>query len=254
MVSMPKSGNANVAMTKCSACPLRKLKNFREFTAEELDFVSSFKRGELNVDKGATILVEGAHSAHIYTVLRGWSFRYKMLEDGRRQIVNYALPGDLVGLQGSLMGEMQHSVEALSPVTLCVFERDRLWSLFENHASLGYDVTWIAAGQERILDENLLSVGRRSALERAAYLIAFLHQRAKLLGVSGGGRLSIPITQQHVADTLGLSIVHTNKTLRKLAARNMIRWLERSCEVLDLDGLLEISGWESLTEENRPFI
>lgn len=251
---MPKSKNANTAMTKCSACPLRNLKIFREFTAEELEFVSRFKSGELTVDKGATILVEGAHSAHIYTVLSGWSFRYKMLEDGRRQILNYVLPGDLIGLQGSLMGEMQHSVEALSQVTLCVFERDRLWSLFEKHASLGYDVTWMAAGQERILDENLLSVGRRSALERAAYLIAFLHHRAKLLGIASGNRLSIPITQQHVADTLGLSIVHTNKTLRKLAGRKMIRWLDRSCEVLDLDGLLEISGWERTAEVNRPFI
>ncbi|TIU18403.1 MAG: cyclic nucleotide-binding domain-containing protein, partial [Mesorhizobium sp.] len=109
-------------------------------TAEpELAFISKFKKGELTVDKGATVLVEGSHSAHLYTVLSGWAFRYKLLQDGRRQILNYLMPGDLIGLQGSVMGEMQHSVEALSPMLLCVFERDNLHELYRNHPGLAYD-------------------------------------------------------------------------------------------------------------------
>lgn len=211
-------------------------------------------RLELAVDGGATILVEGAHSAHLFTVLSGWGFRYKMLDDGRRQILNYVMPGDLIGLQGSLMGEMQHSIEALSPVTLCVFERGKLNRLFENYPELAYDLTWIAAREERILDENLLSIGRRSALERAAYLIAFLYQRAEVLDLFSNSRVAIPISQQHVADTLGLSIVHTNKTLKKLAERGLIRWAEKGCNVRDIDGLLAVSGWEGLREPKRPFI
>ena len=110
----------------CEECPLRPLDTFREFNDKELAFMREFKTGELRVDGGATILVEGAHSAHLYTVLSGWGFRYKTLEDGRRQILNYVLPGDLIGLQGPVLGEMQHSVEALQPVVLCVFERERL--------------------------------------------------------------------------------------------------------------------------------
>src|SRR5690349_20044448 len=94
----------------CEKCPLRAMETFRDFTKEELAFVSRLKRGELAVDKGATVLMEGHHSAHLYTVLSGWAFRYKLLPDGRRQILNYMMPGDLVGLQGSLLGEMQHSV------------------------------------------------------------------------------------------------------------------------------------------------
>ncbi|MCW5605626.1 MAG: Crp/Fnr family transcriptional regulator, partial [Burkholderiales bacterium] len=218
--------------TPCQQCPLRKLPEYREFTAKELDFVSQFKGGELSVERGATILVEGMHSAHLFTVLSGWAFRYKLLPDGRRQIMNYVLPGDLIGLQGSLMGEMDHSVEALTPVTLCVFERSKLERLFERHASLAYDLTWIAAHEERILDEHLLSLGRRTALERTAYLLSFIHHRAKAVGFSDGRRV-IPITQQHVADTLGLSLVHTNKTIRKLLDRKLVRWLDRGCEVLD---------------------
>ena len=105
-----------------------------------------------------------------------------------------------------------------------------------------------------MLDEHLLSLGRRSAMERAAYLIAFLHQRAAAVGLSGSSTLHIPITQLHVADTLGLSIVHTNKTLRKLAERKLIRWLDRSCEVLDVQGLMDIAEWDGLDERKRPLI
>lgn len=115
------NGRPNGAYTPCEQCPLRRRTNLREFTAEELGFVKQFKVDELRVELGASFLREGAQSEHLYTVLHGWAFRYKMLDDGRRQILNYALPADMLGLQGTLMREMEHSVEALTPLTLCVF-------------------------------------------------------------------------------------------------------------------------------------
>jgi CRP-like cAMP-binding protein len=228
--------------------------HFRAFTPEELRFVSGFKRGELVAETGSAILSEGAHSAQMFTLLSGWAFRYKMLEDGRRQILNYLLPGDLVGLQGSVLGQMEHSVEALTPTVLCVFQRDKLDDLFTQHPGLGFDITWLASREERMLDENLLSLGRRSALERAAYLLAFLHLRAMSVGLAERKKLLVPITQQHVADTLGLSLVHTNKTLKKLAEKKLIRWLDRACEVIDAEGLHEVAGWEGISERGRPLI
>ena len=238
----------------CEECPLRPLDTFRDFNDKELAFMREFKTGELRVDGGATILVEGAHSAHLYTVLSGWGFRYKTLEDGRRQILNYVLPGDLIGLQGPVLGEMQHSVEALQPVVLCVFERERLHRLFQNHPSLAYDVTWLAAREESMLDDHLLSIGRRTAAERAAYLLSFLHQRMDALNLNGDVEKRIPITQTHIADTLGLSSVHTNRTLRKLAARGYIRWEPRGCSILKPEALLVLSGWDGIVEKGRPLI
>ena len=248
------STSAAAGKIECAKCPLRDLHAFREFTPAELRFVSTFKTGELVVDKGATVVVEGSNSAHLYTVLSGFAFRYKVLEDGRRQILNYAMPGDLVGLQGTLMGEMQHSVEALTPVRLCVFERAKIHDLFSGHPGLGYDMTWIAAREERILDEHLLSIGRRTAIERAAYLLAFLSVKARQTGYAQDDPAILPLTQQHVADTLGLSIVHTNKTLRKLAAKGYIRWLDRGCEVPAIEPLRELSGWHEDIEPPRPFL
>ena len=253
MSSQPSRSPA-VRQYPCEKCPLRPLPAFRAFEPQELAFISTFKKGELAVDKGATVLVEGSHSAHLYTVLSGWAFRYKLLSDGRRQILNYSMPGDLIGLQGSLMGEMQHSVEALSPMLLCVFEREQLHELYRNYPGLAYDITWIASREERMLDENLLSIGRRTALERAAYLIAFIASRARSAGLNGKTPVQIPITQQHIADTLGLSLVHTNKTIRKLIDRKLILWRDGGCVVVDHDGLKMLARWEGLGEERRPLI
>lgn len=246
--------NTSAHRIPCEKCPLRALPSFRAFTPEELRFISSFKRGELSAEPGTMVLSEGMHSAQLFTLLSGWAFRHKTLDDGRRQILNYLLPGDLVGLQGSVTGEMQHSVEALTPVVLCVFQRDQLHEMFRSHPGLGFDVTWLASREERMLDEHLLSVGRRTALERAAYLIAFLHARATSVSLTVPQRVLIPVTQQHVADTLGLSIVHTNKTLRKLADSKLIRWHDRACEVLNAAGLRDAASWDGLGETRRPLL
>jgi CRP-like cAMP-binding protein len=239
----------------CHHCPLRQRPGFRDFNESELDFIASFKASDVLAEPGASIITEGERHAQLYTVLTGWGFRYKILEDGSRQILNYILPGDLIGLQGNIMLEMQHSVEALTRMTLCAFERDRLMTLYEQHPSLAYDITWLAAREETMLDEHLLSVGRRSAMERAAYLLSFLDWRAKSTGASSDDRpANIPVTQQHCADTLGLSLVHTNKTFRKLAADKLIRWLEKGCEVIDVDGLRKLAGWTPPVEPKRPFL
>jgi CRP/FNR family transcriptional regulator, anaerobic regulatory protein len=239
----------------CEKCPLRQLKCLREFTAKELEFVSNFKSGELNVQAGTSILLQSTNSAHLYTVLSGWSFRYKTLPDGRRQILNYAMPSDLLGLQGSVNDEMQHSVEALTDVMLCVFPREKLWDLYTNYPTLAFDVTWIAAREEQILDEGLTSVGRRTAMERLAYLLLTLFQRAEEVGLTKGNSIQFPFTQQHVADTLGLSLVHTNKTLQRLNATKTMRWKGRRFEILDREALAKLASYERPDPQaRRPFI
>lgn len=228
----------------CERCPIRKLAAFRPFTPEELEFVKTFKSGELTVDPRATILQEGTSSTHLFTVLQGWAFRYKMLPDGRRQLLNFALPGDFLGLQASLFKEMSHSVEALTQMLLCVFPRERLWELYQHYPGLAFDVTWLASREEQILDQNLLSVGRRTALERTAFLLLHLHERANAVGLAPVDRFFPPLTQQHLADALGLSIVHTNKTLKRLSERKIIRWKNRELEILDVKALREIAWWD----------
>lgn len=247
--------NAARRQVSCQRCPLRQHKIFRPFTPEELAFVNEFKTGELTVEAGSMLFLEGTSSAHLYTVLSGSAFRYKLLADGRRQILNYCLPGDFIGLQGSVMQEMRHSVEALSDMVLCVFQREGLWRLFERHAGLSFDVTWLAARSEQMVDQQLLSVGRRSALERCAHLLLHLSRRAEALQLKGAPTtVCIPITQQHIADTLGMSLVHTNRTLGRLIRDRVIRWKEHEFEILNHKRLAEIVGDDVEEEGVRPLL
>lgn len=239
---------------RCENCFLRRLEGFRSVNTEEARFVSEFKSGEIRCDSGMNLISEGAFSPHLYTVLEGWGFRYKSLEDGRRQILNFLVPGDMVGLQGALLEQMDHSVDALTPMRLCVFERNRFMKIFERSAELAFDVTWLAAREERMLDGHLLSVGQRTALERAAYLIAFLYYRGLRSGLVSEKMPHIPLNQNLVADTLGLSLVHTNKTLKKLQLKNLVAWRGRGCEVLDPEGLAALAEWEPPKAEQRPLI
>jgi CRP-like cAMP-binding protein len=203
---------------------------------------------------GISFLREGTRSEHLYTVLKGWAFRYKVLDDGRRQILNYALPADMVGLQGTLMREMQHSVEALSPLVLCIFPRSKLWDLYSRLPSLAFDITWLAAREEQLIDEHLVSLGRRTALERTAFLLLHLFLRAEEAGLVKDASIQFPFTQQHVADTLGMSLVHTNKTLKRLFLAKAVRWKDRVFEVLDRAALENIAGSSVSQHVPRPFI
>ena len=241
-------------LTPCEQCPLRGRSCLREFDAEELSFIKEFKVDELRVEPGASFLREGSRSEQLYTVLSGWAFRYKMLDDGRRQILNYALPADMVGLQGALMREMEHSVEALTPLVLCVFPRAKLWELYSRFPSLAFDATWLAAREEQLIDENLVSLGRRTALERAAYLLLHPFARAEESGLVKNGAIQFPFTQQHLADTLGMSLVHTNKTLKRLYQSKAVRWKDRVFEIADRAALEAIAGGNVSQQRPRPFI
>lgn len=224
---------AQPRQTRCRACPLKNHKIFRQVSVAEIDFIETFKSGEFVTDAGATILAEGTNGPHLFTVLSGWAFRYKLLPDGRRQILSFVLPGDFLGLQSSMASEMHHSVEALTPMVLCVFPKNRLWSLYEKHPSLAFDLTWLASQSERSLDENLLSLGRRTASEKVSFVLLDVFERARQVGMTAGNKLRLPFTQQHLADALGLSLVHTNKTLKALTARRLFRWKNGDFEILD---------------------
>lgn len=244
----------NTRGTPCELCPLRKRRGLRDFSADELQFVKTFKTDELQLSPGDTFLQQGEPSEYLYTVLRGWAFRYKTLDDGRRQILNYALPADMVGLQGALLQNMEHSVEALTDMSVCVFPRSKLWELYSKTPSLAFDITWLAAREEQLLDAGLLNVGRRTALERTAYVLLQLYARAEEAGLTKDGAIQFPFTQQHLADTLGMSLVHTNKTLRRLFATKSASWKDRRFELHDRDALIRIAGENVMPYQGRPFI
>ncbi len=205
----------------CFECELRACGAFKPISELELAFINEMKRDHLKLPAGADIIPAGLEQAELYTLYSGWAFRFKTLPDGRRQILNIHLPGDLMGLQGAMFDAAQYGVEALTEVEVCLLPRRKVWSVFENMPELAFDVTWLGAREESHVDEHLTSAGRRTASERIAALIIMLYKRANALGLVLNGAMPFPLTQQHIADTLGLSLVHTNKSLAKLRRLGM---------------------------------
>ena len=236
--------------TACRDCPLRSLKLFHEPTGEELELVQSLKRRERRLDAGEALIHEGQTDAPLYTLLQGWAFRYKTLSDGRRQILSFLLPGDFIGVQQKMGDAAAHGVETLTDALFCVFQRDSLWELHRRSPMMGFNVTWLTAHEESMVDDTLLSVGRRTAEERIASMLILLFKRAAALQADAGvGGIPFPLTQQHIADGLGLSLVHTNKTLRKLERRGLHRIADGRLHLCDVKAMARLAD---LYGDGRP--
>lgn len=215
----------------------------------------NFKQGELALQAGSTVLAEGTNSPHLYTVLSGWAFKYKTLEDGRRQVLNFAMPGDFLGLQSLVFDSMGHSVESLTDVVLCAFPREQLWTLFQAHAGLAFDVTWLVSREEAILGDYLLSVGQRRAGERIAFILLHLFRRARQLGLVRENVVDFPFTQEHLADAVGFSLAHTNKSLKRLYATGTFKWTGSMFELVDEEKLAALVSYSASPADGvRPFL
>ena len=243
-----------IAGTSCLLCPLRELDVFKNRNRSEVVFIQRFKTGEDFATAGSTIVAEKSHTERLFTVLSGWVFRYRTLEGNRRQIINYGLPGDFLGLQATLDDSMSHGIESLTDVVLCHFEREKLWELYADHPRLAYDMTWLAARQERSFEEQLLTLGKRTAFERIAYLLWHLYDRARDVGLVRNETVALPIRQRHIADTLGLSLVHTNKTLQKLKETGAIEIADRYLHVRHEADLIRLGRIDTSLSAGRPLI
>jgi len=238
----------------CRSCPLRELKTFARNSDAQLAFIQALKKQEVNLKRGEQILPEGGRTGELFTLLFGMAFRYRTLRDGRRQILNFLFPGDLIGLQEQIAVNSPHGVESLTDVKLCAFAGENLWELYRQHPRLGYDITWLAAHEEHIVDDNMLSIGRRTAIERIAMLLIHVFKRAEQSGLSSDGSAPFPINQQHIADALGLSLVHTNKTMRRLEKLGLHRIENNRLRLLKAGVLQRMADYFAMPLRARPLI
>ena len=241
-------------VTKCMNCPLRKHDLFADMCTADIEVLQRFKAGERNVEAGTTILTEGSNSPQLYTALRGMGLRSKLLSNGRRQVVNFVLPGDFIGLQAGLMGEMGHSVEATTDMTLCVFDKRALKDFFRENPDRAYDLTWLASTEEHFLGDALAAVGQRTAVQAVAWALTRVFMRGKRLAMVIGNTMPLPFRQQDLADALGLSLVHTNKTLARLRERQLVRWMDGELRIPNLGDLARVAMIERLKLPERPLI
>lgn len=240
--------------TQCRYCPLQRKDLFVRMSKDDLEFMQKFKAGELTVEPGTPILMEGSNAPQLFTALSGMGIRDRTLENGERQVINFVFPGDFIGLQAGILGKMGHSVEARTHMRLCVFNRTEFWQFFKSNPARAFDITWLAAIEEHFLGETLATVGQRTAIQAIAWALIKIFQRGEALGMVTNNQMELPYTQRDMADALGLSLVHTNKTLGKLKERQLASWSDRMLQINDLQSLADIAIMTLNKPPQRPFL
>lgn len=183
---------------------------------------------------------QGDTHGQFYLLYSGWMMLYKTLRTGKRHILRYALPGDFINLQSQLSGSMNHSALSLTSVTLCSFPRRSVLEIME---SMPQFTTQLALLSTRYY-EYQTSISHRSAQESIAFLFLDFYERIKLYEQHQNETLFLPITQEDIADTLGLTPVHVNRTLRLLAKQQILEFQHHQLKVNDLLALYELAGYE----------
>jgi CRP/FNR family transcriptional regulator, anaerobic regulatory protein len=152
-----------------------------------------------------------------YTVFEGWAVRYHRLPQGTRQILDIVLPGDMIGLASALLGTVRHSVQALTPATLCVLSGHSVTELFTNHPAFALNILQTRVEEEERADVRLSLLGRSNAEQRIGYLMLETFDRLRHRGmVNGGSTCPFPLSRRDIADATGMSRVHVARTLERL--------------------------------------
>jgi CRP-like cAMP-binding protein len=183
------------------------------------------------------VIREGENPHYVNLVLDGWAIRHKMLADGRRQIIAFLIPGDLCDLNVFILRHMDHSIGALTPLTIAQLPREIFEELYDKYPRITQAFLWDTLVGAAIQREWTLNLGQRTAFERVAHLLCELYVRLRVVGLCNNNICDLPLTQNDVAEATGMTPVHVNRTIQELRAQGLIVWKGREFRVPDMDAL-----------------
>jgi len=211
---------------------------------EEIAVLYELQANPRTVQRHRDIITEGRNYSSIFIMLEGNAIRYRILHDGRRQIINFVLPGDIVGALGAFMESSLYSTKALTDVSIATVPFARLNVLNETHPKLVTKIFWWFSCESTIYAEHLVDLGRRSALERVAHFLLELLTRLQAVGLAEEHSFKIPLTQELIADALGLSIPHVNRVLRRLREDHLVVVEDQRVTVRDFEALADLADFD----------
>ena len=191
------------------------------------------------------VLVDAERPASSVLIVSGWACRYKQLENGKRQILSFLVPGDLTEPFGALPEVMDHSIGALTELVIAPIDVAKARQLAAGPPGLQQALWWDLLVGQSGLYERILSLGRRSAVERLGHLFCDLYVRLGRVGLVYERGYDMPVSQADLADLLGLSTVHVNRSLQELRLSGMISVKGRRVQIHDLVGLKDASFFDS---------
>ncbi|CCA93133.1 Crp/FNR family transcriptional regulator [Novosphingobium sp. PP1Y] len=234
----PKSAGVD-----CETCQARVDGLCAGYSAGTVEFISGYRSNDRYLKAGQDLLNLGEPCDAIFNLIDGWMFRYTILADGRRQILDFALPGAMLGLNSPLGAPMTFGAQALTDVVVCVIPHKALGHLSQHQPDLGLRLALLMARERSLSFDHLTSIGRRSAHERIARLLLelFVRSRAGWPGYQIE-EMHLPVTQEHIGDATGLTGVHVNRVLRDLANADILKFCYRRLSILEPDKLMDLAG------------
>lgn len=200
---------------------------------------------------GETLIHMGDVTDSLFVIEEGWAMRYRLLEDGRRQIVNFMLPGDMFDLQSLADLEADHSVTAITDLKVTLIAQGPFLETLRSDADLASAFWWAAVQEESILREQIVRIGRRSARERIGHMLLELRRRYLIATGDAGNGFEFPLTRAHLADALGLTVVHVSRTMSALKRSKLLEETGTHIVIHDLDKLRRLSQFDDQYLHNR---
>jgi len=222
----------------------RKLSAFIRLSEPELTVLTGLHRRRRSFRAGGDLVHQGQADSSAYILASGWVASYKLLPDGTRQIVDFHIPGDFLGLRSILFRTADHNIEAVTNIEVSEVQANDLLSAFSTSPRLATAVLWAASRDEAMVVEHLVGIGRRSAFERTAHLLLELGARLKLVGLASTAGYACPLSQYMLADALGLSAVHINRVLRELREEGLLTFQRGRVIFGDFDRLVARVGYD----------
>jgi CRP/FNR family transcriptional regulator, anaerobic regulatory protein len=230
--------------TDCLSCPIRRHAVYGPLPPAEVAEISRMRRAVRRVPGRRIVLREGEVPTELFTLVEGWAFRFKLLPDGRRQILSFLIPGDLVVFRGLFEAPLGFSVQSLTAVGLCVFPAGELAAFLQGRSRLAEELMRLCSREHGAADNRLTDLGRRSASERIGGFVLDLDTRLRARNLAHGPSLPFPLRLEHIADALGLSPIHVSRTLTRLRRDGLLAIDEGRLRIDDRARLTELAGLE----------
>ncbi len=224
---------------------IKKLCFLQQLSQEEISLIRKLHEKTAVFDKHQEILGSKDTQAKCLIVNKGWACRYTYLSNGSRQVINYYLPGDIINLSALNMSKADYAIFSITSMHVSEYKPDTLQNLCTLHPKLESLCDLILDNEETLLVDQVVRIGRRSAYERTVHLLLELYHRLKAVGQTVDNTFSMPLTQGLLADTLGMSFVHMNRTLHKLRNDNLIDIQSGKIILLDFNKLAEIAEYQN---------
>mgnify|MGYP000023512343 CR=1 FL=1 len=234
---------------------IQKLGLFVALSEFELSVLGSLEKRRRTFVAGQDLVHQGQSDQAAYILASGWACSYKLLEDGQRQIIDFQIAGDFLGLRSVLLKLSDHSIEPVTDIEVTEIRAADLLDAFTQAPRLATAVLWAASRDEAMVVEHLTDVGRRNAVVRMAHFLLELGARLDLMGRTNKDGYACPLTQYHLADALGLTAIHVNRVLRQLREAGMITFRDGFVAFDDYERLVHFAQFDpSYMDQNGPLL